>query len=326
MVHPGPPGDAGPSALDWALLGDTGAEPDYTLASASLLLASHADIPVHARQRSHWGCIVFQANEHLDNGAIWAWEQYPLPTVGTTTKAELYQSQHSNAALYALTNALVRVYETAHHLPPSERVKAVPETSWQRLSLTLQSKFPGGPTYDRPLITAKARQPIWDIHTAEDVRRIIFASDSQPGAQLAPLTTDSKTCLFAYGAHVHVSDESVPRTLYTSLGYGEYDAIPNGTIIATRSGAVFVKTKQIDGASAGVWITHGRIPKKTGSPLEPKITMADAIRVCGHGKVLEAVQEWYQDTWEEKIGTWQEVYIKTIVNDGGLAQCVFWRF
>lgn len=158
------------------------------------------------------------------------------------------------------------------------------------------------------------------------MQRIIFASDTQPGAQLAPLTDDAKTCLFAYGSHIHADSETVPSPLYTSLGYGSYSDIPDGSIIATRAGAVFIKTKQAVGASAGVWITHGRIPKKAGLPLEPKIPMAHAITTSGHGKVLENVQEWKQDTWEERKGTWQEVYVKTEVKNGGLAQCVYWNF
>jgi hypothetical protein len=114
--------------------------------------------------------------------------------------------------------------------------------------------------------------------------------------------------------------------LYTSLGYSTYFAIPDGTIIATRSGAVFFKTKQVDHAGAGVWITHGRIPKKAGSPLEPKVPMVHAIRLSGNGKILKGVQEWAQDNWEERKGTWQEVYIRTEVANGGLAQCVYWNF
>ena len=329
MVHPGPPGDAGPSSLDWALLGDTGLEPDPAVALHTLLSTPHSSEPDLAkRQRSHWGCIVFQANEHLDGGSIWAWDQYPLPPLGTITKAQLYQNQHSNAALHSLITAMVRVYSKIAHAAAEDRMSVKPEVQWEKYSLTGNSVFLGGPTHERPLIPAKARRPVWEVHTAADVLRIVNASDSQPGAQLAPLTADSKTCLFAYGAHVHRLVRDVPRTLYTSLGYARWDDIPDGRVIGTRYGATFIKTHQYSPHDdAGVWITHGRIPKKAGSPLEAKVPMEKAIRDGGHGTATKGVQTWKQASFEEpQEGVWQEERVKTEVVEGGLAQCVYWDF
>ena len=325
VVHPGPPGDAGPSSLDWVLLGDDGSISDSTEALSHLLTTSHETWST--RQRSHWGTIVFQANEHLDGGSVWAWEQYPLPSPGTTTKAQLYQNQHSIAAMSALIHAMIRVYETAAGLDVGHRMYARPMMDWQNNSVTLGVPFLGGPTHERPLLQSKARKPIWNIHTAEDVLRILYASDSQPGAQLAPLTTDSKTSLFAYGAHVHDAVNTIPTTLYTSIGYGVWGDIPDGTILATRSGAVLIKTRPLaSGGPVALWITHGRIPKRSGSPLEPKIPIAEAIIASGHGKVLQNVQEWELDSFDERQGVWQEVFVRTLVEDGKLAQCVYWDF
>jgi hypothetical protein len=223
---------------------------------------------------------------------------------------------------------MIRVYSKIAHAPVEDRMSVKPEVQWEKYSLTGNSVFLGGPTHERPLIPAKARRPVWGTHTAADVLRIMNASDSQPGAQLGPLTPDSKTCLFAYGAHVHWAVRDVPRTLYTSLGYARWDDIPDGRIIGTRYGAVFIKTHQDDADdAAGVWITHGRIPKKAGSPLEPKAPMAEAVMDSGHGKAVEGVQEWPQASFEEaEEGVWQEVWVKTEVVEGGLAQCVYWDF
>ena len=326
VVHPGPPGDAGPSSLDWALLGDTGLESNSYAALSTLLTTSSSDWT--AGQRSHWGTIVFQANEHLDGGAIWAWEQYALPALGSITKAQLYQSLHSQGAMTALITAIIRVYKTTHLRPKVERVRLTPRDDWQLNSVTHQCPFLGGKTHERPLLQSKMRKPDFAIHTAEDVLRIARASDSQPGAQLAPLTNDSKTSLFAYGAHLHGDAATVPQLLYTSLGYKDWQAIPNGTIIGQRHGAIFVKTRPTSDCSAGVWITHGRIPKKAGTPLESKIPMTQAIIASGHGRCLAGVLEWEQGAWEERPGTWQEVYVRTVVapNAPGMAQCVYWDF
>ncbi|ORY35015.1 hypothetical protein BCR39DRAFT_490700, partial [Naematelia encephala] len=320
VVHPGPPGDAGPSSLDWMLLGDEGSLPTSTDTLATLL--DPACAPAH---RSHWGSIVFQANEHLDGGAVWAWEQYALPTP-LPTKAQVYQTLHSQAAITSLTHAILRVGEMIDGLPREQWMNARPKAEWQSNSVTLGVPFLGGDTHERPLLTAKQRRPDFVNHTAETVARIIGASDSQPGAQLAPLTSDSKTCLFAYGAHVHRDASTIPSVLYTSLGYGRWDEVPSGTLLARRNGAVFFKTAQANGASAGVWLTHGRVPKKTGMPLEPKIPMISAIIDGGHGQIFDNVREWVVESWEERDGEWQEVRVRKVQDEGRVAMLVYWDF
>lgn len=272
---------------------------------------------------------MFQANEHMDGGSVWAWEQYALPPIESgLTKAGLYQNQHSIAATNALITAMIRVYETYHSSDTVNKMTLRPLKQWEEQSVTHQCAFMGGVTLERPLITAKIRRPDFAIHTAEDVKRIVDASDSQPGAQLAPLTSSSKTSLFAYGSHLQFGLKTLPRTLYTCLGYDTWNDVPSGQIVATRSGAVLIKTKpsqSADGAIAA-WITFGRVPKKVGSPLEPKIPMVDAIRASGHGSAVEGVQEWDINHFEDFEGDWKEVRVKTVVQDGKLAQFVYWDF
>nr|XP_018260551.1 methionyl-tRNA formyltransferase [Kwoniella dejecticola CBS 10117]OBR82709.1 methionyl-tRNA formyltransferase [Kwoniella dejecticola CBS 10117] len=327
VVHPGPPGDAGPSSLDWVLMGDDGSIADSSEALDVLLNKSIVDRG--PTQRSHWGTICFQANEELDGGAVWAWEQYALPPIGSITKAGLYQNQHSIGAISATIHALIRVYEqtAGAGLPKSDWLKATPKSEWSTHCVSLRQPFLGGSTTDRPLLQSTKRRPIFEVHTAEDILRILNASDSQPGSMLNSLTANSKSSLFAYGAHVHADVSTIPASLYVSLGYESFSEIPNGKIIATRQGAIFIKTRQVPGrTAAGIWITHGRVPRGKDKPIDPKIPMVDAIRAAGHGAALDGVREWEQNTWTERIGEWQEVYVKSIEDDGGIAQLVYWNF
>lgn len=54
--------------------------------------------------------------------------------------------------------------------------------------------------------------------------------------------------------------------------------------------------------------------------------MVEAIKLGGHGRALEGVQEWKQDSWEQKEDEWQEVYVKSVKEGEGIAQLVYWNF
>jgi putative two-component system hydrogenase maturation factor HypX/HoxX len=77
VVHPGPPGDGGPSALDHAIL---------------------------ARERE-WGVTVLQATDEFDAGPVWAWAPFTMRDV---SKGELYRREVVDAAVRALRDALAR--------------------------------------------------------------------------------------------------------------------------------------------------------------------------------------------------------------------------
>ncbi len=78
VVHPGPPGDQGPSALDWALL--NGAE--------------------------HWGVTVLQANADFDAGPVWASAEFPMRKAA---KGSLYRHEVAEAAETAVLMALEKL-------------------------------------------------------------------------------------------------------------------------------------------------------------------------------------------------------------------------
>ncbi|MBW5484877.1 formyltransferase family protein, partial [Streptomyces bambusae] len=77
IVHPGPPGDRGPSSLDHALHDGVG----------------------------RWGVTVLQANAEMDAGDIWAFAECPVPPVG---KSDLYRGEIADAALEAVLLAVER--------------------------------------------------------------------------------------------------------------------------------------------------------------------------------------------------------------------------
>ncbi len=84
VVHPGPPGDQGPSALDWAVL--------------------HGE--------SHWGVTVLQANGDFDAGPVWAHARFVLRAA---SKGSLYRREVTEAAWTAVREA-VALFE-AHRAP-----------------------------------------------------------------------------------------------------------------------------------------------------------------------------------------------------------------
>jgi putative two-component system hydrogenase maturation factor HypX/HoxX len=78
VVHPGPAGDRGPSALDWAIL-DGAAE---------------------------WGVTAIEANGEFDAGAVWASRSFPMRPA---TKSSLYRREVTEAAVQALQLTLQRL-------------------------------------------------------------------------------------------------------------------------------------------------------------------------------------------------------------------------
>lgn len=80
IVHPGPPGDRGPSSLDWAI---TEEAPD-------------------------WGVTVLQAEAAMDAGDVWAEASFPVAPVG---KSDLYRGEVSDAATAAVLLAVRRFAE-----------------------------------------------------------------------------------------------------------------------------------------------------------------------------------------------------------------------
>jgi putative two-component system hydrogenase maturation factor HypX/HoxX len=97
IVHPGPPGDRGPAALDWAIL----------------------------KGAAEWGVTVLQAEAEYDAGPVWAAERFAMRP---GTKSSLYRREVTEAALRAVRAALAR-FETGTYAAGRPPGKAQPSVT-----------------------------------------------------------------------------------------------------------------------------------------------------------------------------------------------------
>ena len=95
IVHPGPPGDRGPAALDWAVL----------------------------EQTPQWGVTVLQANADFDAGPVWAHASFNMRSA---SKGSLYRSEVTEAALVAMLRAAQRLNDKDPPLAPTVGAEAGP--------------------------------------------------------------------------------------------------------------------------------------------------------------------------------------------------------
>jgi putative two-component system protein, hydrogenase maturation factor HypX/HoxX len=89
VVHPGVPGDRGPSALDWAIL----------------------------EGEREWGVTVLQAEAEMDAGPVWAHRAFPMRLA---PKSSIYRREVSEAALQAVLEAVDKFARGDWPLPASE--------------------------------------------------------------------------------------------------------------------------------------------------------------------------------------------------------------
>jgi putative two-component system hydrogenase maturation factor HypX/HoxX len=99
VVHPGPPGDRGPSALDWAIL----------------------------RGLDHWGVTVLEALDELDAGPVWGSAAFAMRAA---RKSSLYRQEVTEGAVIAVRAAVARMQAGQGPLPSADRG---PGLSWQPL-------------------------------------------------------------------------------------------------------------------------------------------------------------------------------------------------
>ncbi|MFD7614002.1 enoyl-CoA hydratase-related protein [Streptomyces sp. NPDC059828] len=95
IVHPGPPGDRGPSSLDWA---------------------------IHERA-TRWGVTVLQADEEMDAGDIWATADFAVPAAPPAAKSDLYRGEVADAALTAVLLAVERFAAGGHTPVPQTTLR-----------------------------------------------------------------------------------------------------------------------------------------------------------------------------------------------------------
>ncbi len=90
IVHPGPQGDRGPAALDWAIL----------------------------RAAPQWGVTVLQADADWDTGSVWSSVAFPMRLA---PKSSLYRHEVTEGAVIAVRAALARIASGAGPIAPANR-------------------------------------------------------------------------------------------------------------------------------------------------------------------------------------------------------------
>lgn len=161
VVHPGPPGDRGPAALDWAILDG-------------------------ARE---WGVTVLQANDAYDAGPAWASQGFALRAA---TKSSLYRHEVTTAAVAAVREALSRGAPMAGTPPggagglrpaPTAAQRAVHWAEMDRATalrhLRASDGHPGAPG-----VVAGRTARLFDAHPATP-EAVAAAPDGAPGALVA---------------------------------------------------------------------------------------------------------------------------------------------
>mgnify|MGYP001764079901 CR=1 FL=1 len=105
IVHPGPPGDGGPSSLDWAVL----------------------------RALPRWGVTVLQAVAEVDAGPVWAWREFALRP--QASKSSLYRHELAREAVAAVLEAVARLASGTPAAAMALAAAAWPHgpTGWQPL-------------------------------------------------------------------------------------------------------------------------------------------------------------------------------------------------
>ncbi len=93
VIHPGPPGDRGPSALDWAIL----------------------------RKEREWGVSLLEAVEEYDAGPVWSYRTFPMREA---RKSSIYRNEVTDGAVESILEVLELLLEGKEHK------KLYPEGVW----------------------------------------------------------------------------------------------------------------------------------------------------------------------------------------------------
>ncbi|KAK4549058.1 hypothetical protein LTR36_007514 [Oleoguttula mirabilis] len=269
IIHPGPPGDAGPSALDWLLMGDDGSIDDET----QLLQQLSTDGALAGR--SHWGVTALRATQQLDAGPVWAFDHFSINIDQPgMTKSEVYRGPVTVAAIAVTLSAIVRIQDAVidnHRVAEASKAGAkanrarthvacspflTPQPGYAGFAVSDGLPFQGGKLRHRPLLKATDRDFDPCRHTAQQISRRIRCGDSQPGV----MTQVFGRYLYVYGG---IIDDGVGE-----LQYAGAVTIAGTKVLATRNEAICIATS--DGK--GIWITNTRRPKmRRDTALWPKV-------------------------------------------------------
>jgi len=172
IVHPGPPGDRGPAALDWAILEGV----------------------------SEWGVTVLQADGEFDAGPIWAFRTFPMRRVA---KSSVYRNEVTSCAVGAVLEAIDSIQ--SGRTPPQPMLPGDPRIrvrgpcrqadraiDWQHdTTATVLRKInsaDGMPGLVDSLFFEDVR--VFDAHEAQDVSGVPGTVVAQCDGALARATVD----------------------------------------------------------------------------------------------------------------------------------------
>ncbi|KAI5465202.1 hypothetical protein BGZ63DRAFT_379590 [Mariannaea sp. PMI_226] len=312
IVHPGPPGDIGPSALDWLLIGDDGStdDPGKLLQTQTLSVSG----------RKYWGVTVIQAIEELDAGPVWAFEQFPVHIDDPQlTKSTLYRGPVTQAAVTAILAAVGRIQATFEATQPSSRSfrstlspDIAPSGIYKEFSATDHKPFQGGMTRHRPLLRAAHRDFNTSLHTAREISRRIRCSDSQPGC----LSTVLGQSLYLYGGIVEEGG-----------WIQEMNAVP-GAVVGCRDEAICFATCD----NKGIWITHVRRMKRINDtalwPKVPAVVCLLDLQLLSPERIEQLTVLQSTKSWSIAVSpTFQEIWVEfSTVGMAGRAAYVFFEF
>ncbi|SEK64227.1 enoyl-CoA hydratase-related protein [Nonomuraea pusilla] len=154
IIHPGPPGDRGPSSLDWAI---TDGEPA-------------------------WGVTALQAVEEMDAGPIWGFRTFTLPAEAPR-KSSLYNGPVADAAVELVAEVAARAADPSFTPVPAEYVASPVQGRLRRAMRHADREFSWEEPVERIVRTVRAADGSPGGRTRLlDVPVRVF--DVRPGPQL----------------------------------------------------------------------------------------------------------------------------------------------
>jgi len=242
VVHPGIPGDRGPSALDWAI----------------------------TRGDAQWGVTVLQAVEDMDAGEVWAWE--PCAVRPDATKSSLYRREVTQSSVVAVLRALQRftpgsLQPTAGFLGSDSNMTAKRPEGLPKGQIILDSD-PNKPGHTdtttlkpgtwNPQMRQHDRRIDWTRDGTDTVLSKIAAADGSPGV----LDTLFNHPCRLFDAH--------PASAQVVAAFSGHEP---GTVLVRRGPALLRRT--VDGA---IWVGHVR-QEEDSTPTQPTPTQSPGAGV-----------------------------------------------
>ena len=191
VVHPGPVGDRGPSALDWAIL--EGAET--------------------------WGVTVLEAEAEMDAGPVWASRMFPLRHA---TKSSLYRNEVADAAVEAVLEALDKFAPQSPGGQPPLPLASAPRGA----PGLARNSSPDGSSGWKPAIRQADRAIDWSRDDTATVLRKIRSADGTPGL----LDSIHDRSVYLHDAHAATGLSGEPGSLIARHGGAVARATVDGAV------------------------------------------------------------------------------------------------